>query len=80
MEEIISTKDPKAIKGKRSTLLRMITTIRNNLAKRLEKTAGSFDHNKILRTRVLIDLTNLKKHQESFDVIHEGYLRYREEG
>ena len=61
MEEIISTKDPEAIKGKRSTLLRMITTIRNSLAKRLEKSAGIFDHNKILRTRVLTDLANLKK-------------------
>ena len=80
LEEVISSKDPKVIKKKRSTILGMITAVHNNLVKLLEKTAGNFDHNKIQRTRVLTDLANLKKHQESFEVIHEAYQDYREEG
>ena len=28
----------------------------------------------------MIDIANLKKHQESLDVIHEAYLHYTEEG
>ena len=64
--EAISSKDPKVIKKKRSTIQGMITAVNNNLAKLLKNTASSFDHNKIQRTRVLTDLANLKKHQENF--------------
>ena len=80
LEEAISTKDPEVIKKKRSTILRMITAIHNNMAKLLEKTSGRFDHNKIQRTRVLTDLASLKKYQESFEMIHVAYMDYREEG
>ena len=52
-EDVISTKDPDAIKKKRSNIRRMITTISNSLAKLLEKSADKFDHAKIQRTRVL---------------------------
>ena len=78
-EDVISTKDPEAIKKKRSNIKRMITGIHNNLAKLLEKTAGKFDHAKIPRTRVLQDLANLKRQQESFDVIHEAFMYFRDE-
>ena len=79
LEEVISTKDPAAIKKKRSNVLRMISVIHNNLAKLLENTSGKFDHAKIERVRALQDLANLKKQQEGFDVIHEAYMYFREE-
>ena len=79
LEEIVSSKDPKEIKKRRSTEKRMITTIQNHLAELLVKMTGTFDHAKIKRTRVLTNLANLKKNQESFDVIHKAYLHYREE-
>ena len=78
-EDVISTKDPEAIKKKRSNIKRMVTTIHNNLSKLLKKTADKFDHNKILRARVLQDLAKMKEQQESFDVIHEAYMYFRKE-
>ena len=77
--DVISTKDPEAIKKKRSNIRRMISTIHNSLAKMLEKTADRFDHAKILRARVLQDLAKLKEQQDNFDVIHEAYLFFRKE-
>ena len=65
---------------KGGNVLRMISVIHNNLAKLLEKTSGKFDHAKIERVRALQDLANLKKKQESFDLIHEAYMYFREEG
>ena len=76
MDEVISSKDPEVIKGKRSSLRRMISTICNNMAKKL---GGGFDHAKIPRGRILSDLESLKKHKESFEVIHEAYLQFRKE-
>ena len=80
MEEVISTKDPEAIKRKRSTIQGMMTTIRKNLERLLARTAGKFDHDRILRLRVQGEHASLKKHQKNFEIIHKAYLQYRERG
>ena len=79
LEDVISTKDPEAIKKKRSNIKRVVTATHKNLVKLLEKTSGKFDHSRIQRTRVLQDLAKLKKQQESFEMIHEAYMYFREE-
>ena len=80
VQEIVSTKDPEDIKKRRSTIKGKLTSIQNQMADLLEKTAGSFDHTKIKRTRVLTDLATLKKSQENFEIIHDAYMHYRVEG
>mgnify|MGYP001322837347 CR=1 FL=1 len=80
IEDVIASKDPEAIKKKRSTVQRLTTGVRNNLDKLLVKTAGKFDHSKIKRLEVQIDHASLKKHFENFQVIHEAYIEYRPEG
>ena len=78
-EDVISTKDPEAIRKKRSNIKRVISATHNNLVKLLEKTGGKFDHARIQRIRVLQDLAKQKKQQESFEMIHEAYMYFREE-
>ena len=80
LEDVISSKDPGAIKKKRSTIQRLVTGVRNNLDRLLVKTAGKFDHTKIERLEVHIDHASLKKHFENFQVIHEAYMEFRPEG
>ena len=80
LEDVISTKDPEAIKRKRSAIQGMITTVRKSLVKLLAKTAEKFDHAKIQRLRVQGEHAGLKKHQQNFIIIHEAYLQYRELG
>ena len=80
IEDVIATKDPEAIKKRRSTVQRWTTGVRNNLDRLLVKTAGKFDHSKIERLEVHDDQASLKKHYEDFKVIHGAFMEYRAEG
>ena len=80
IEDVIATKDPEAIKKRRSTVQRWTTGVRNNLDRLLVKTAGKFDHSKIERLEVHDDQASLKKHYEDFKVIHGAFMGYRAEG
>ena len=43
--------EKEVIKKRRSTIQRMMTTVRNRLGKMLAKSAGKFDHDKIDSSR-----------------------------
>ena len=80
MKEVISSEDPEKIKKRRSAIQSIMKTIQNCLAKILAKSAGKFDYDKIKRLLVQGEHADLKKHLESFKMIHEAYLQYREVG
>ena len=61
LEEVISSKDPAAIKKKRSAIQGMMTTIEKNIDKLLVKTDGQFQHEKIQRLRVEGEIATLRR-------------------
>ena len=80
LEDVISSKDPEAIKKKRSTIQRLTTGVRKSLDELLVKTAGKFDHSQVKRLDVHDLHASLKKHYENFQVIHEAYMEFKAEG
>ena len=79
-EEVISSKDPDLIKRRRGNFQGMMTTICKNLGRLLVKTAGRFDHEKIQRTPILEQQVKLKELQGGFEILHQAFQEYREQG
>jgi hypothetical protein len=67
LEDVISSRDPKVIKKKRSPIQGMIPKLQKSLGILLKKSEGKFERGKIKLLRVQQEHAKLKKPQDRFD-------------